>query len=222
MTDNRNNEIINPEITIRLPLVKVFFDKFVSAFLLIATLPVSLFIVTAIKVGGMIKKEDRGTVFFIEKRISEGRVFNLYKFRIFKMPAIKQIGKPGVITKNVENNPENLTTFGRSLKKWGLDELPQLFSILKGDMTLVGPRPAPVNEYEAEVSSGIYRKKVIRTGLTGPVQVMKGTIRSKQQEIEADTEYIKRIKNSSQIGALRVDLEILAKTIKVFLKRTGE
>lgn len=222
MADNENDGEINSEEVIKLPFAKILLDKFVSLILLALTLPLSLFIVLAIKIDGLIKKEDRGTIFFIEKRISAGKVFNLYKFRIFKMSAVGQIGKPGVITKNVENIPENLTSFGRVLKKWGLDELPQLFSILKGDMTLVGPRPAPVNEYEAELSSGVYRKKVLRTGLTGPVQIMKGTERNKEQEIAADMKYIKKIKTSGQTGVLWADLKILAKTVKVFLKRTGE
>lgn len=210
------------EDLVQIPITKVLFDKVVSLLLLIVTLPLSLTIILAIIVDGIVNPEDRGPLFFMEKRISAGEPFKLYKFRIFKVSAIGLIGKPGVITKSVENNPNNLTRVGKKLKKWGFDELPQLWSIFKGDMTVVGPRPVPPNEFEAELAKGIYRKKVMRTGLTGPVQVMKGTERTKQQEIEADNQYIADLKNSNPLEVILIDLEILFKTARVVLKRTGE
>lgn len=207
---------------VNIPITKSLFDKIFSIILLIFTLPISLTIIAAIIIDGFLNREDSGPLFFLEKRVSAGKLFSLYKFRIFKVSAISLIGKPGVITKSVENNPENLTRVGKVLKKWGFDELPQLWSVLKGDMTIVGPRPVPLNEFEAETAQGIYRKKVMRTGLTGPVQVMKGTERTKDQEIEADNLYIEKLKRSGPFEVLQMDTNILIKTIKVVLKRTGE
>lgn len=212
----------SPDDLVEIAITKVIFDKVISLFLLMATLPISAIIILAIVFDGLLYKEDRGPLFFMEKRISAGRLFKLYKFRIFKVTAIGLIGKPGVITKAVENDPDNLTRFGKKLKKWGFDELPQLWSVFKGDMTIVGPRPAPLNEFEAEVSNGIYRKKIMRTGLTGPVQVMKGTERTREQEIEADNLYIEKLMSSSPLEVLLMDMEILLKTMRVVLKRTGE
>lgn len=208
---------------LKMPVVKLMFDKVIGVFLAIITLPLFIAITVAIYVSGLANKEYAGSVFFMEKRISQGEKFNFYKFRLFKASAVKEyIGKPGVYTKSVENVPENLTPVGRFLKKWGFDELPQIYLVIKGDISLVGPRPAPINEFEEEINRGIYRKKIIKTGLTGPVQILKGTGASYEKQIQADMDYIEILRKGSALQILKTDSRIALKTIMVMLKRTGE
>ncbi len=206
---------------IELPLLKVAFDKVLAVILFVLFLPLSLLISLAIKLEGLLFFENRGPIFHREQRVTQGKVFTLYKFRIFKLSAIERI-KKGECPKDVENCPENLTETGKILKKISLDEIPQFWNVLKGDMSFVGPRPKPIAEYQEEIDRGIYRRKVIRAGLSGPAQVMKGTVRTYEDELKADLEYIEKCRNSSSLKILLTDISIIIKTIKVLLKRTGE
>ena len=212
-----------PSVRIDPPWQKALFDKTLSAFLLLATLPVSLLIAGAILVGGLLRMEDRGPVFHTEVRVSQGRPFRLPKFRILTVRAVRDdLTVPGRTPKDVENAPGNLTRVGSLLKKTGLDELPQLWSVLAGDMSLVGPRPKPVPEYEEELARGIDRRRVLRAGLTGPVQVMKGTVRTLDQEVAADVAYVGLHRAGHPWRLLAEDLRILGRTVRVLLRMTGE
>lgn len=214
-------DVLKENTYIKLPLIKIFSDKILAIFLLILTLPVSLLICLAIKLEGLFVPKNRGPIFHWEERVSQDKPFNLYKFRILKLGAGEEIRK-GKCPKDVENNPENLTNTGKVLKKIGLDEMPQFWNILKGNMSFVGPRPKPVAEYQAEVDKGIYSRKVIRAGLSGPVQVMKGTVRTYEDQLKADLDYVEKCRDASSIEILLTDFSIIIKTIKVLLKRTGE
>lgn len=205
------------------PWQKVLFDKVVSAVLLLATLPVSLMIIVAISVGGLLRTEGRGPVIYRETRISQGRPFCLPKFRILTARAIREdLCRPDRTPKDVENTPGNLTRVGALLKRTGLDELPQLWSVLVGDMSMVGPRPKPVPEYEEELARGIRRRKMLRAGLTGPVQVMKGTVRTFEDEVAADMAYVELNRSGRPWRLLAEDLRIIRRTVRVLLKMTGE
>ncbi|MDI6891761.1 MAG: sugar transferase [Actinomycetota bacterium] len=202
-------------------MAKIIFDKVLAVLLLVLFSPLSLLICLAIKLEGFLVLENRGPIIHQEQRVSQGRVFSLYKFRILKLSAVEEIQR-GKRPKDVENRRENLTNVGRMLKKIGLDEIPQYWNILKGDMSFVGPRPKPVAEYQKEIAKGIYRRKVIRAGLSGPAQVMKGTNRTHEDELKADLEYIHQCRTLSAWKILLIDLGVLAKTIKVLFKRVGE
>lgn len=206
---------------VRLPWEKILFDKVFAFFILLLSLPFSLLITVAIKLEGLFVSENRGPVIYQETRVSQGVAFELYKFRIFKLAAIEQI-KRGAITKEVENQLANLTGVGRLLKKMALDEVPQFWNVLKGDLSLVGPRPKPVAEYEEEVSKGIFRRKVIRAGLSGPAQIMKGAARTAEDELKADMDYIQQCRTLPGWKIFLIDLGMLWKTIRVLLKMTGE
>jgi len=206
---------------VELPIAKIIFDKVLVGLLLVLSSPLSLLICLAIKLEDIFVPENRGPIIHREQRVSQGRVFSIYKFRILKLSAVEEI-KRGKRPKAVENRPENLTNVGRVLRKIGLDEIPQYWNILKGDMSFVGPRPKPVAEYQKEIAKGIYRRKVIRAGLSGPAQVMKGTNRTYEDELKADLEYIEKCRNLPSYRILLVDLSVMAKTIRVLFKRTGE
>lgn len=209
------------DIALKLPLTKLVLDKVLASFLLVLTFPLTLLVAVAIKLDGVINPQNRGAIFYQEARVSQGKLFQLIKFRIFKNPAIEKI-KEGEMPKKIENQPQNLTSVGKILKKFGLDEIPQFWNILRGEMSFVGPRPKPLAEYQEEIAKGIYRRKVIRAGLTGPVQIMKGTVRTFEDELKGDLEYIEKCRTLSSWKILLVDLLILRKSIPVLLKGTGE
>lgn len=208
---------------VRLPLVKVVVDKTVALLLLLVTLPLGAAIALAVLLGGLVRAGDRGPVILTETRVSGGRLFRLPKFRIFTKAAIeRELGELGLPPKTVENSPTNLTAVGRALKRLGVDEIPQLVSVLRGEMTLVGPRPKPPAEYEEELRRGIHRRAVMPAGLTGPAQLLKGTDRTIQDEIEADLRYIRLLRDGSPMRVVRTDLTVLLRTVRLMLKMTGE
>lgn len=212
-----------PDDRVEVGPAKRALDVALSLALLVLTSPVSLVIAAGEAIDSMLSAEDRGPVVYRETRVSQGVPFTLYKFRILKVRAIvEQIGEQGLAPKTVENRPENVTAMGRFLKKTGLDELPQFFNILRGDMSFVGPRPKPVTEYEAEVAKGVWRRKVIRAGLTGPAQLLKGTVRTAEDDLAADLAYIAEARDASQWRRLRTDLVVLWRTLRLMLKMTGE
>ena len=124
------------------PLLKCLTDKIVSLISLLVLLPIFMLIVLGMAVSMLLRPTDRGSLLYSEPRITRGRVFNLLKFRVLRQDIIAQMPPDDKHARLYEADSSNLTWAGRYfLKKWYFDELPQLFNILKGDMSLVGPRP---------------------------------------------------------------------------------
>jgi lipopolysaccharide/colanic/teichoic acid biosynthesis glycosyltransferase len=125
------------------------FDIAFSLLLLVILSPIILLILAGIAVDGALVPGHRGPFFLTEERGWEGKIFHLPKFRIIRMDAFQRIRKTQKCqhTKPIESDPDNVTSAGVLLKKFYLDEWPQLFSILKGDMSFVGPRPWPFEPY---------------------------------------------------------------------------
>jgi lipopolysaccharide/colanic/teichoic acid biosynthesis glycosyltransferase len=209
----------SPPVKIR--AAKLLLDKALAGLLLVPLAPALALVALAVKLDGLFKGGHRGPVFYRETRISQGREFGLLKFRILRLPAIERI-KDGAVPKDVENQPANLTSVGRPLKKYGLDELPQILNVLKGDLSFVGPRPKPVAEYLAELRRGIDNRRLIRAGLTGPAQIMKGTERTPADEISADAAYIRSCRTLPARRLVPLDLRIIFKTVKVMAGGSGE
>ncbi len=203
------------------PLVKVAFDRLLSGIFLVITLPVSLVIAAAIAIENALCPSNRGGVFHSELRVSAGRPFRLYKFRILT-PGGEQEIKAGGMPKHVENTPGNLTMVGTVLKQIGLDELPQFFNVIAGRMSLVGPRPKPPAEYKEEIKLGHAFRAQIQAGLTGPTQVLKGTVRTDSDSLRADMEYADLLRTGSQLQILAYDARTLVKTVRVLFRATGE
>ncbi len=205
------------------PPVKRIFDILISGLLLVLLLPIILIIFILAKLESILSSEARGKFIYNEIRISQGRPFNFHKIRIFKQKAlVEALKKDGIVhTKPLEQDKKNMTKVGYWVKKFYLDEIPQLFCILKGEMSLVGPRPWNIVDYKNEISKGIYRKKVIKAGLVGLVQISKGRNGSHKNGVKLDEKYIYFVKNSSAIKMLLFDLWIIYKSIKLIIKGEG-
>lgn len=167
-----------------------------------------------------IKLESEGPVFFKQKRVGRnGRVFSIYKFRSMYVDAEER--KKDLEAKNeisglmfkMENDPR-ITKVGRFLRKTSIDELPQFFNILRGDMSLVGTRPPTVDEYE-KYNFHYKRRLSMTPGLTGMWQVNgRSEITDFDDVVKYDLSYIDN-------WSLTLDIKIIFQTIGVVLFRKG-
>ncbi len=205
----------------RPPLVKLVFDKVFVAVLLLASAPLALAIALAITLEGALRPPARGQVLHLEPRITAGRPFTLYKFRILTAAGEAAV-TAGAVPKSVENDPTNLTRIGAVLKRIGLDELAQLLNIARGEMSFVGPRPKPPEEYQAEIERGHLYRAQLRAGLSGPAQMLKGTVRQDGDDVRADFAYAALVQRGSTLELLAYDLRALWTTTRVLLRATGE
>ena len=185
--------------------VKRILDIILSFIALIIFLPVFCVIAIAIKLG------SKGTIFFLQDRLGKnGRVFKIIKFRTMVVNA-EHIGD-GLKIKSEDD--KRITKIGKILRKTSLDEVPQLINVIKGDMSIVGPRP-PVTyyPYKYEDYSEEQKKRFeVRPGITGLSQVKFRNSASWNERIEVDIEYVKKV-------TFIRDLKIILKTaVKVFEK----
>jgi exopolysaccharide biosynthesis polyprenyl glycosylphosphotransferase len=189
-------------------------DIVVSLTMIILLLP--LLALTAL----LIKLTSRGPAVFVQKRLGlNKRHFGIYKFRTMVMNAEKRMKEiehlnevTGPVFK-IKNDPR-ITPLGRILRKASIDELPQLFNVLKGDMSLVGPRPLPIRDYEGFNKDWQRRRFSVRPGITCLWQIGGRSSISFEQWMELDLQYIDE-------WSLKLDLEILVKTIPAVLRGSG-
>ena len=184
------------KMTFEQRVIKRLSDIGISALLLVLTSP--LFLVAAM----MIKAGDGGPVFFRQKRATiRGRVFQIIKFRTMKVDS-------GNVS--VSKEDDRITPAGKILRKYRIDELPQLINIIKGEMSLVGPRPEMlenVSEYENEMPEFRYRLRM-KAGLTGLAQVMGKYNTSSRDKLILDLLYIERF-------SIMLDIKLLFQTFLV-------
>lgn len=141
--------------------LKRIIDFILSLVGIIVLSPLLLILVIAIKV------DSKGPVVFTQKRVGKNKkLFSIYKFRTMKIDTPKEMP-----THLLKNPDEFITRVGKFLRKTSLDELPQLFNILKGDMAIIGPRPALWNQEDLIEERDKYGANDIRPGLTGWAQI---------------------------------------------------
>ena len=181
-------------------LLKRLIDIVTATILLVVLSPILLAIVVAIKVS------SKGPVVFTQERAGKhGKPFAFHKFRTMRV----DVDPFGPSPKS--GTDSRLTRIGRVLREYSLDELPQLVNIVKGDMSLVGPRPL----YLSQITEWDERQKkrlLVRPGLTGLAQVSGRGALTREEKLELDVEYVER-------GGMRMDARILAATIAQVLGR---
>jgi lipopolysaccharide/colanic/teichoic acid biosynthesis glycosyltransferase len=201
---------------VRRPLAKRVLDVVVSATLLLLLSPVVLAVLVAFALDVVLERKDRGSLFYREPRISRGRMFGLLKFRTLRADALSRAGGHARL---LEADPANLTWLGRRvLKPWYLDEIPQLWNILRGDLSLVGPRPWPPELVEQQRAEGITYRDEVSAGLTGLAQLTKG---SDQRYADLDIAYVERSRTLAGWALVRYDLQIVLRTVRVVARGEG-
>jgi lipopolysaccharide/colanic/teichoic acid biosynthesis glycosyltransferase len=175
----------------------------------------------AIGVGGLVSRRDRGPWLSRERRVSRGREFDLLKFRTLRREVLEPAAGTATEARILERDAANLTWVGRRLlKPWYLDELPQVFNVLRGDMSLVGPRPWPPAMVREQVAAGHDYRERLMAGWTGPVQVQKGLI-DEEGYTALDLEYVEACRRLTGRRLVRLDLAVLARTVKSLLRGEG-
>ena len=177
---------------------KRFFDFFISFAILLLLFP--LFIIVAV----LIKLDSKGPIFYLQSRVGEnGRVFRIYKLRTMtnkeRDPNVKQ---------TYLQDPD-ITRIGGLLRRFKIDELPQIWNVFIGDMSLVGPRPALPSLYEkfGEIAK---KRCEVRPGMTGWAQVNGNIYLPWEERLCLDREYVDRM-------SFMLDLRILVKTVAIVL-----
>jgi len=187
--------------------IKRLFDIVSSGILIIILIPLWIILAIAVKV------DSKGPVFFKQgRRTKDGRVFNMLKYRSMVVNA-EQMG-PGLF--NYENDPR-VTKVGRFLRNSSLDELPQLFNIFVGDMSVVGPRPCVTYELgDFETLNKRYKKRFqVKAGLTGLAQVKGRNDISWDEKVGYDNEYVDKY---AKIGVLEDIAILFGSVFRVFKK----
>lgn len=187
--------------------IKRAFDVLLSSVAIIVLMPIWIGIAIAIK------KDSKGPVFFKQgRRTRDGKVFQMLKFRSMIVDA----EKIGTGLFNFENDPR-VTKVGRKLRDASLDELPQLFNIFCGHMTIVGPRPCVTYELgDFETLNNKYKKRFqVKAGLTGLAQVKGRNNISWGEKVIYDNQYVDMFKKYGVI----VDVKILLESVMKILRK---
>lgn len=202
-------------------LVRRSVDLMVATMMLVLLSPLLTILALAIRL------DSRGPALFRQRRVGrDGREFTLFKFRSMRVDADPRGHREYVTAliqgENRNGGRENLyklavddrvTPVGRWIRRWSLDELPQLLNVVSGDMALVGPRPAIPYEV-AEYPSWYLQRFAVKPGLTGLWQVSGRSERTYEEMVRLDIEY-------TQTRTLLGDLSILARTPRVVVSRKG-
>ncbi|MDO5098100.1 MAG: sugar transferase [Corynebacterium sp.] len=168
----------------------------------------------------IIKMDDGGPIFFLQTRVGHNRQpFEMIKFRTMKTDAESQLAAlahshdaGNEVLFKLKNDPR-ITAPGRFLRRYSLDELPQLFNVLLGDMTLIGPRP-PLPREVAQFEPHVLRKFLVKPGITGLWQTMGRSNLSWEESVKLDLYYVENC-------SAALDFSILARTFKAVLSKEG-
>ena len=206
-------QVDHPELAGGKQVIKAVFDRAVAGLALILLAPLFAVIAVAIRL------DDQGPVFFRQTRVGlDGRTFKLCKFRTMVVDAEQRLAQlealnegAGVLFK-MRRDPR-VTKVGAWLRRWSLDELPQLFNVLSGDMSLVGPRPALPREV-ARYGDHMRRRLVVKPGITGLWQVSGRSGLPWEEAFRLDLRYVDN-------WSLALDLQILWKTWSAVIHGSG-
>ena len=178
--------------------------------LLIVLILIPFILLLTIPIGILIKKEDGGDVFYISRRYGMNmKSFGMFKYRTMRMnsPDIRNIDGT---TFNSEKD-FRLTKIGSFLRKTSIDELPQIFNVLLGDMSFIGPRPSPMGN-EKTYTDFVKKKFNVRPGITGYNQALKRNSATLEERYKNDVYYAEHV-------SFLLDCRIIIMTLKSVLRR---
>ena len=203
----------HPQLSGPRQVVKDLFDRSTAALALALLSPVVIGLAVAIRVS------DKGPALFTQIRVGkDGRPFKIYKFRTMVVDAearlaeLRSANEQDAVLFKIRKDPR-VTTLGVRLRKWSLDELPQLFNVMLGDMSLVGPRPALPDE-AALYADHVRRRLVVKPGITGLWQVSGRSDLTWEESVRLDLRYVEN-------WSIALDLQILWKTVAVIFRGSG-
>ena len=177
--------------------IKRLMDVIVSIGLLFLLMPIFILVALLIKFG------DKGPVFFTQERLGfKGKLFIIYKFR--SMTTVKHDEMV-----QVHKDSGEVTWIGKFIRRFKIDELPQLFNVLLGDMSLIGPRPC-LEATKTEFNEDGHKRLLVRPGLTGLAQVNGGIFISWPDRWALDRQYVESV-------SLMLDIKIMFKTILILI-----
>lgn len=203
----------HPQLSGPRQVVKEIFDRVVAGIALVLLSPLLATLAAAIRLA------DNGPALFTQTRVGkDGSPFKLYKFRTMVVDAEQRLAElrasndlDGVLFK-MRRDPR-ITAVGARLRKWSMDELPQLINVVRGEMSLVGPRPALPDE-AAQYADHVRRRLVVKPGLTGMWQVNGRSDLSWDESVRLDLRYVEN-------WSFALDLQILWKTFSVIFRGSG-
>ena len=184
--------------------VKRLLDFVLSLIGIVVLMPVFIII------GILIKVDSRGPVIFKQKRYGKNKEpFYIYKFRTMASDAPQNVA-----TKDLNDSKKYITKIGAFLRRTSLDELPQLFNILLGQMTIVGPRPVVLKEENLIIARDLYGANDIKPGITGWAQINGRDLLSIEEKAKLDGYYVENT-------GFKMDIKCFFKTVKYVLKGEG-
>lgn len=190
-----------------------FFDTSKRIFdILVSVLALPIVAIFSIIFGIMIKFEDGGPVFYSQKRVGRDlKEFNIYKMRSMRVNSELSTGSVWA-----EKNDPRITKTGKVLRKFRIDELPQFINVIKGDMSIIGPRPERLDLTKRfnQIIPGFVERLKVRPGITGLAQVNGGYDITPKEKLEFDLVYINNL-------SLKQEFSIIMKTIRVVLTGDG-
>ena len=203
-----------PELDGARKLVKMVFDRGVALVLLVLLAPLLLVLMVVVKVT------SKGPMLFRQTRVGrDGEMFSLLKLRTMQIDAEARLQEvqalnevPGGILFKLKDDPR-VTPFGRWLRKWSLDELPQLVNVLVGNMSMVGPRPPLPTEVE-RYEGHAHRRLLVKPGITGLWQVSGRSDLSWEDAVRLDLQYVEN-------WSLGLDMAVMAKTLLAVVRGAG-
>lgn len=208
--ERRGKEATAAKSNLYLSLIKPLADKTLSFFALLLLSPLLAIISLAIVI------DDPGPVFFTQKRVGKGKhFFKLYKFRSMKMSTPHDVP-----THLLEDPDQYITRVGKFIRKYSLDELPQIWNIFVGDMSIIGPRPALWNQEDLIAERDKYGANDILPGLTGWAQINGRDELEIPVKAKLDGDYCRAVRKNS-ISALRMDLKCFFGTFKAVSDAEG-
>lgn len=184
-------------------MTKIIFDKCFTICMMF------LLLIPMLVIAILVKLTSKGPVLHWSERVGQNST-------IFLMPKFRTMhtGTPQVATHLIDNPAQYVTPFGRLLRKFSLDELPQLWSIFVGDMSVVGPRPALFNQQDLILMREKKGIDALKPGLTGLAQVSGRDDLELDEKVDYDFDYLNR-------QSLLLDIKLILATASVVLKRSG-